>query len=359
VDLHRRLTIVHSNLGHQAPALASARRAVEIMSPQQRSTEDGIELLRLGLVAASETGAHEDVLAFGDGLQEKVVEDREWNTAMRIATAQLALGNPQGALQIAMEILDRDQSGTILAFEGERPNLFWVGFQGALQLGDPALTELWAAEFAPYLEGDRRQEYYRALSRFRLSQGQSSQAHSDLMEILQPTTDPAFFREVETIGLTLDLFRVLQDADVEEHAAGLTFLAQYAEGLPAALGDLQAAYGDSIASFTVREGTRAILGEGFQYWRDANFVQMIRFFEQTLETGGLEQEQEILARGFLASSYLSAGRRDDAETAYRAILELDPLFDIDSTVEEVQALYDVTLFDAQTIAAFREIRRIR
>ena len=101
------------------------------------------------------------------------------------------------------------------------------------------------------------------------------------------------------------------------------------------------------------------MGEGFQYWRDANFVQMIRFFEQTLEIGGLEQEQEILARGFLASAYLSAGRREDAEAAYRAILELDPLFDIDATVEEVRALYDVTLFDAQTIAVFREIRRIR
>jgi len=359
VDLHRRLTIVHANLGHQAPALASARRAVEIMSPQQRSTEDGIELLRLGLVAASETGAHEAVLAFGDGLQEKVAEDREWNTGMRIAAAQLALANPQGALQIALEILDRDRAGTILAYEGERPNLFWIGFQGALQLGDPGSTELWAAEVAPYVEGGRRQEYYRALSRFRLSQGQGSQAHSDLMEIVQPTTDPAFFSEVETIGLTLDLFRVLQDGDVEEHTAGLTFLAQYTEGLPTGLGDLQAAYRDSIASFTVREGIRARLGEGFQYWRDANFVQMIRFFEQTLETGGLEQEQKILARGFLASAYLSAGRREDAEAAYRAILELNPLFDIDAIVEEVQALYDVTLFDAQTIAVFREVRRIR
>jgi len=359
VDLHRRLAIVHSDLGHHAPALANARRAVESMPRQQLSTEAGVELLQLGLIAASETGAHEDVLAFGDRLQGRVAEDREFNMATRMATAYLALGNPQGALQIAMEVRDRDVAGTIVAYGDDRPNIFWVGFQGALQLQDPGLMELWAAEFAPYVTGDRRQEYYRSLSRFRISQGQGPQARSDLMEILNPATDPEFFADAETIAVTLDLFRVLQDGDTEEHTAGLTFLAQYAEGLPAGLGDLQAAYRDSLALFTVREGTRASLGEGFQYWRDANFAQMIRFFEQTVEADGLSEEQAIIARGFLAGAYLSAGRRQDAETAYRAILDLDPLFDIDATVEEVRAVYDVTLFDEQMIAVFKEVRRIR
>ena len=358
VDLHRRLAIVHSDLGHHAPALANARRAVEIMPHQQLSTEAGVELLQLGLIAASETGAHEDVLAFGD-LQGRVAEDREFNRAMRMATSHLALGNPQGALQIAMEIRDRDVAGTIVAYGEDRPNLLWVGFQGALQLEDPELMELWAAEFAPYVTGDRRQEYYRSLSRFRITQGQGPRARSDLMEIVNPATDPEFFADAETIEVTLDLFRVLQDGDTEEHTAGLTFLEEYAEGLPAGLGDLQAAYRDSIASFAIREGTRANLGEGFQYWRDANFAQMIRFFEQALEADGLSEEQAIIARGFLAGAYLSAGRREDAETAYRAILDLDPLFDIDATVEQVQALYGVTLFDEQMIVVFREIRRIR
>lgn len=359
VDLHRRLAIVHSNLGHHAPAVASVRRALERMPREQRSTEAGVELLQLGLVAAFETGAHEDVLAFGNELQGRVPEDREFETATRMATSHLALGSPQGALQIAMEILDRDRAGTIVAYDDDRPNLFWVAFQGALQLEDPELMELWAGEFAPYVTGDRRREYYRALTHFRISQGQGSQARSNFMEIVNSTTDPEFFTDAETIDLTLDLFRVLQDGDAEEHTAGLTFLAQYAAGLPAGLEDLQAAYQDSIVAFTVREGTRARLGEGFQYWHEANFVQMIRFFEQTLESGGLSQAQEIMSRGFLAGAYLNAGRREDAETAYRAILELDPLFDIEATVEEVQALYDVTLFDERLIAVFKDVRRIR
>jgi hypothetical protein len=86
---------------------------------------------------------------------------------------------------------------------------------------------------------------------------------------------------------------------------------------------------------------------------------LIRFFEQTLELGGLTPEQETISRALLAGAYQSAGREEDAVSTYRGILDLDPLFEIEPMVERVEALYGVTVFDLQAIERFRDIRRIR
>ena len=155
------------------------------------------------------------------------------------------------------------------------------------------------------------------------------------------------------------IFRALQDGDTEGHSAGLTFLANYAADLPGEVEELRLAYEDSIAVFTPREATRARLGEGFQYWNEANFVQLIGFFEQAIELGGLTPEQETISRGLLAGAYRSAGRGEEAESTYRGILDIDPLFDIDAMVERVDELYGITVFDPQAVDAFRNVRRIR
>ena len=73
----------------------------------------------------------------------------------------------------------------------------------------------------------------------------------------------------------------------------------------------------------------------------------------------LTPEQETISRGLLAGAYQSAGRIEDAESTYRGILDIDPLFDIDAMVERVEALYGVTVFDLQALEAFRNVRRIR
>jgi hypothetical protein len=101
------------------------------------------------------------------------------------------------------------------------------------------------------------------------------------------------------------------------------------------------------------------LGEGFQYWNEANFAGLIGFFEEAIGLGGLTLEQETIARALLAGAYQSAGRSEDAESTYRGILDLDPLFDIDSMVARVEEIYGITVFDAQTTEVFRNVRRIR
>ena len=358
-ELHRLLAIAHTNLEQHGSALANTRRALQVMPLRERSAEAGVELLQLGLAAASETGAFDEVVSYGEELQGRVEPDREFQLYARLAAGHLALGNPQRTLQIARAVLEQDRAGRIDAYDDDRPDLYWVAFRASLAVADAELMELWIGEFAPYVTGERRRLYYETLSRFRASQGQGSLALGHFLELLDSTPGPEFYADSAIVSLTLDIFRALQDSDTEGHSAGLTFLADYAAELPREVEELRLAYEDSITAFTPREATRARLGEGFQYWNEANFVQLIGFFEEALELGGLTPEQETISRGLLAGAYQSAGRSEDAESTYRGILDIDPLFDIDAMVEQVDELYGVIVFDPQAIELFRNIRRIR
>ena len=358
-ELHRRLAIAHANLDQHEAALASVRRALQVIPARDRSAEGGLELLQLGLGAAFEAGAFDDLVTFGEELQGRVASDREFQFFARLATGHLALGNPGRALLIAEAVLEADRAGTIVAYDDDRPDLYWVAFQASLAVEDVELMELWAGEFAPYVTGDRRRPYFEALSRFRALQGEGVQALANFLELLDTGPRPEFYADTAIVALTLDIFRALQDGDTEGHSAGLTFLTDYAADLPSEVEELRLAYEDSIAVFTPREETRAKLGQGFQYWDEANFVQLIGFFEQTLELGGLSPEQETISRGLLAGAYQAAGRSEEAESIFRGILALDPLFDIDAEVERVEELYGITLFDLQVTEVFRNIRRIR
>jgi tetratricopeptide (TPR) repeat protein len=358
-ELHRLLAIAHANLGQYGPALENARRALQVIPLRDRLGEGGVELLQLGLAAAFEAGVFEDVVTFGDELQGRVEPDREFQFFARLAAGHLALDNPGRALQIAEVVLEADRAGSIIAYDDDRPDLYWVAFQASLAVADTELMELWAGELAPYVTGDRRRAYFDRLSRFRASRGEGVQALANFLELLDMAPGPEFYADSATVALTLDIFRALQDGDTEGHSAGLTFLADYAANLPSEVDDLRRAYEDSIAVFTPREETRAKLGEGFQYWNEANFVQLIRFFERTLELGGLTPEQETISRGLLAGAYQSAGRSEAAESTYQGIFDIDPLFDIDAMVERVEEVYGITVFDVQAIEVFRNIRRIR
>ncbi len=358
-ELHRLLAIAHANLDQYGPALANARQALRVIPLRERSGESGAEVLHLALAAAFETGAFAEVVSFGEELQGRVEPDREFRFFAQLAAGHLALGNPTRALQIAMVVLEADRAGRIVAYDEDRPDLYWVAFQASLAVEDTELMELWAGEFAPYVTGDRRRVYFETLSRFRALQGDGIQALANFLELLDTNPGPEFYADSMTVSLTLDIFRALQDDDAEGRSAGLTFLADYAAGLPREAEELRLAYEDSIAVFTPREETRARLGEGFQYWDEANFVQLILFFEGTLALGGLTPEQETIARGLLAGAYQSAGRAEDAEAIFRGILEIDPLFDIDVTVQQMEELYGITLFDRQAVEVFRNVRRIR
>ena len=62
----------------------------------------------MGLAAAFEAGAFEDVVTFGEELQGRIEPDREFQFFARLAAGHLALDNQQRALQIASVVLEAD-----------------------------------------------------------------------------------------------------------------------------------------------------------------------------------------------------------------------------------------------------------
>ena len=194
LELHRLLAIAHMNLEQHGPALANARRALQVMPLRERSGEAGVEVLQLGLAAAFEAGAFADVVTFGEELQGRIEPDREFQFFARLAAGHLALDNPGRALLIAEAVLEADRAGTINAYDNDRPDLYWVAFQASLAVADTDLMELWAGEFAPYVTGDRRRVYFETLSRFRASQGEGVQALANFLELLDTAPGPEVLR---------------------------------------------------------------------------------------------------------------------------------------------------------------------
>ena len=323
-ELHRLMAIVHSSLDQHGPALANIRRALEVMPARERSAEAGVEVLNLGLAAAFETEAFEAVVSFGEELQGRVDPDREFQFFARLAAGHLALDNPQRALQIAMAVLEADRAGRIVAYDEDRPDLYWVAFQASLAIEDAELMEMWAGEFAPYVTGDRRAPVLPDAQSLQGIAGRGRAGSRQLPGAAGHGPRDGVLHRLHDNRPYARHFRALQDGDTEGHSAGLTFLSDYAANLPNAAEELRLAYQDSIAVFTPREETRARLGEGFQYWSEVNFVQLIGFFERTLELGELTNEQEMISRGLLAGAYQSAGRSDDAETIYRGNSRYQP-----------------------------------
>ena len=107
-ELHRLLAIAHMNLEQYGQALENARRALQVIPLRDRLAEGGVEVLQLGLAAAFEAGAFEDVVTFGEELQGRIAPDREFQFFARLAAGHLALDNPGRALQIAEAVLEAD-----------------------------------------------------------------------------------------------------------------------------------------------------------------------------------------------------------------------------------------------------------
>lgn len=359
LELHRLLAIAHSNLAQYGPALENVRRALEALPARERADEAGADILQLGMTAAFEAEAFEEVVSWGEALQGRVEPDREFQLFARVAEGRLALGNPEGALQIAMAVRTRDQTGQIQAYDDDRPDLYWVAVRASMALPDTVLMNAWAREYTPYLTEEREAPYHEALAHFWASQGQGAQALANFQSLLETTSGPEFYTDSATVDLTFSIFRALQDEDTEARAEGLDFLAGYAADLPDEVEELRLAYQDSISLFEPREDTRLKLGEGFRYWHEVNFAGLIGFFQGVIDQGGLTFEQETIARALLAGAYQSAGRGEDAESTYRGILNIDPLFDIDAMVARVEDIYGIRVFDAQAIEIFRNVRRIR
>lgn len=354
-SVSRVLAHIHHQLDNQADVLDHSVGALDVIPDSERGSQAEIDLLRMAVGAAFMTGAYHEVTELGQRYLANIEPDDEYELRMRLAGSWLELGQPAQALAIADDLLQRESDGEIAIFGDDRTALGWTAFKSAIALAEDEAVERWGSRIEPELDIAQLAQFHLLLGVFRLEHGRVDAARERLTSV-SLLGDPNLLREPETINLSLGIYRILQDADSVNHSAGLDFLEKYADNVPVSLVDLRSLYSDSLAAFTVREETKARLGDGLLAWRDADFAAQVTFFEGVLQRGQLTREQEILARSLLASGHANVSRPEAATFELRAILTLEPDFDPMTLNEEAEALYAVRPFNGSLLALLDELR---
>jgi hypothetical protein len=353
--LHRRLAEVHQELGNDADVLEHATTALDLIPDGDATTEVGLDLLRMAVGAAFATGAYPRVLSLGETLRPHATADEEFELVALMATSRLEVDQPAMALRMADELMEREAAGELVSYGADRANLAWTAFQSAVRLGDEEAVTRWRPQVEPTVQGARQQQFQILVGAFQLQQGETEAALETLLSLTTPG-DPDVVGDPAVVELSFGVYRALQDADSAAHQAGLDFLGSYAEQLPEALGELRAAYGDSIAVFTVLENTKVTLGGAFQAWRDADLFGLVGFLEDVLAQGSLTVDEEILARALLAGAYMDTGRSEDARGELVRILGFEPAYDASAANDEAAALYGVTPFNEALTELLEQVR---
>lgn len=265
------------------------------------------------------------------------------------AAAELTAGNDSAALRDAARGLELIQQGAVEADDAGRTRLGQLGFRAAYRQGDYAAAIRLGSnllETAPRTNP----EFFVRLARSYLELGRARDAGQSLLTLVASGA-PGPFQDSAVIATS---FRIYHDLAADGSAGdGLAFLRQYQRSMPGTVARLRAAYLDSIAVFD----TRVKLGRGFEYWRDANYPEVIRFFKEMLRAADLSSEQKVLCHELLAAAYYAFGRKQEAAAYFGRIYRIRPDFDLETEMSRIQHAYGLTsLYNAETRRFFGRLR---
>ena len=102
-------------------------------------------------------------------------------------------------------------------------------------------------------------------------------------------------------------------------------------------------------------GTRAQLGEGLGFLRDALFRDALRFFQEADGRTDLDVDQRLIVKEILAAVYHSLGQMEEADEAFRGVYEVDPDFVLADHLAHVEETYDVTIFTPEMLDHFQGV----
>ena len=354
--VHSRLARAHAEMGNAERVLAHAKAALELVAAADRGSDEALDLMRLALQSAYEAGDYATVTELGEEIRGSIAADEEHELLVRMAAARLEVGQAGAALQMADELRLREASGDIQAVGDAPGELAWTALRAAIRLNDTEAVERWRGQAETSATGDRLSRFHVLMGTFALRRGDLEGAKTSI-NYFRALQDAEAYQEPAAIELSMGLYRALQEQDAASRQAGLAFLSDYQQSIPASAGDLAQQYADSLALFTDREATKAKLGPGFQAWQSANFVAMIQFFEGVLANGAdLTLQQELLARSLLAGAYIDIGRPEAAREALQTILALDPDYDTQAANVEASALYGVEPFNGSLSQLLLQLR---
>ena len=125
--------------------------------------------------------------------------------------------------------------------------------------------------------------------------------------------------------------------------------------MPSDLADARERFVHQADSVGAVADTRAKLGQGFGFFRDALFRDALRFFQKADGRADLDVDQRLIVKEILAAVYHSLGRVEDADNAFRGVYKVDPEYVLDDHVAHVTATYGLTIFTPEMLDHFRTV----
>jgi sugar lactone lactonase YvrE/tetratricopeptide (TPR) repeat protein len=267
------------------------------------------------------------------------------------ATAAYQHGEYELALLEASEGIRLIDEGILAASDDVKGKLLRLGFASAYHLGDYNQAVSWAqrAALIPMPKQDMIQ-FLSMLAEIHLRTGNSREASQQILTLVGQGPRPQHYQRPEVIEQSFRIYHTLRNAGYPEDA--LEFMRLYAQSIPETVPEkIRFAYEDSITVFSTRDK----LGPGFEYWKNANYGQVVNFFEALVTEGGLSAEQRVISWQMLAAAYYAYGRRTQAEDVYKQVYTLRSNFNLSREIPRLQKLYNLTIYNPETRQYFGNI----
>jgi tetratricopeptide (TPR) repeat protein len=241
--------------------------------------------------------------------------------------------------------------GVLSASEDVKGKLLRLSFASAYRLGDYSQAVDWAQQAAqiPMPRADLLEFLY-TLADIYVRAGDPREASQQILTLVGQAPETEFYQRPEVRQQSFQIFNALRLEGYGREA--LEFMRAYAQSIPAGAPDeLRYEYEDSLTVFSARMK----LSPGFEHWRDANYGEVVSFFESLLTQGGLSAEEMVLSWQMLAAAYYAYGRRDQAEDTFRQIFTLRPNFILAREIPRLERLYGLNIYNPETRQFFGSV----
>ncbi|MGD8698723.1 MAG: NHL repeat-containing protein, partial [Gemmatimonadales bacterium] len=267
------------------------------------------------------------------------------------ATAAYQRGEYDAALREAAEGVRLVDEGVLTASEDVKGKLLRLAFASSYRLQDYSQAVDWAQQAAriPMPKGDLLEFLY-TLADIYVRAGDPREASQQILTLVGQSPESEYYQRPEVRQQSFEIFNALRLEGFGREA--LEFMRAYAQSIPAdAPDELRYEYEDSLTVFSARMK----LSPGIEHWREANYGEVVSFFENLLTQGGLSAEEMVLSWQVLAAAYYAYGRRDQAEDTFRQIFALRPNFILSREIPRLDRLYGLNIYNPETRQYFGAI----
>lgn len=345
-----RLADTYQATDDTAQALDQAQQAIEAAGgPSDDTTAERLQTLRQMVFDDGwALKRWSDVTAAGEDLLQAAGEAPDAELIARLSRAYLKAGTPDRAMELALTGLDSATS------EDRRHTFTVLSYVAAVATGDTVAASQYESAVGDSVPESLDVDFEAARTQDRLAHGDLPGAQAQLEALLLGQEgDIRALADPGVVQAALKVYGGLVEADNAQ--GGRQMLDSLVAAMPSDLADAREQFVHQADSVAAVADTRAKLGKGFGFFRDALFRDALRFFQKADGRSDLDVDQRLIVKEILAAVYHSLGRVEDADNAFRGVYKVDPDYVLDTHVAHVKDTYGLTVFAPEMLEHFRGV----